>query len=111
MMGVGCIPWSPLCRGYLARPWDAKLTTRGETDIGYKSRGFHKPDDGIRIVNERVQEIAKKRGVSMAQVALAWSLACPFVHSPIVGTTSLKNLEDLIGELLQRPEVLYSKKG
>ena len=49
-------------------------------------------------VNFRVEEIAKKRGVSMAQIALAWTLSKDFVSAPIVGTTSLKNLEDLIGK-------------
>jgi len=46
----------------------------------------------------RIEEIAKKRGISMAQVALAWSLSKDFISAPIVGTTSLQNLEDLIGK-------------
>jgi predicted oxidoreductase len=46
----------------------------------------------------RIEEIAKRRGISMAQVALAWSLSKDFVTAPIVGTTSLKNFEDLISE-------------
>lgn len=45
----------------------------------------------------RVEEIAKKKGVTMAQIALAWSLAFPGVTAPIVGTTSLTNLKELIG--------------
>lgn len=97
MMGVGCIPWSPLCRGYLARPWKVSLsTTRAESDVGYKSRGFHEPSGALKAINERTEEIAKKRGVSMAQVALAWSLANDFVTAPIVGSTSLERLAELI---------------
>lgn len=46
----------------------------------------------------RVEEIAKKKGVSMAQIAIAWNLAKPGVTAPIVGTTSLANLEDILGE-------------
>jgi aryl-alcohol dehydrogenase-like predicted oxidoreductase len=52
-------------------------------------------DTTTPIVN-KVQEIAEKRGISMAQVALAWSLSKPFVSAPIVGTTSLDKLSDLI---------------
>jgi Aldo/keto reductase family len=48
-------------------------------------------------INKAVEEIAKKRGISMAQVALAWSLSNSFVSAPIVGTTSLANLQDVIG--------------
>ena len=50
------------------------------------------------VVSCSVEEIAKKRGISMAQVAIAWSLNFPGVSAPIVGTTSLENLQDLIGE-------------
>lgn len=44
----------------------------------------------------RVSQIAKKRGVSMAQVALAWSLSKPFISAPIIGTTSLEKMKDLV---------------
>ncbi|KIO33907.1 hypothetical protein M407DRAFT_227034 [Tulasnella calospora MUT 4182] len=75
-MGVGMIPWSPLARGFLTRPIETE-TTRGSSDI--------------------VAEIAKRRGISMAQVALAWSLSKPFMTAPIVGTTSLEKLKDIVG--------------
>ncbi|GJJ08942.1 hypothetical protein Clacol_003162 [Clathrus columnatus] len=87
--GVGCIPWSPLARGLLTRPF-SEQTKRGETDP--------------------VQEIAKKRGLTMAQVALAWCYAKPGMTAPIVGTTSLKNLEELIAAVnitLTNEEVKY----
>ena len=51
---------------------------------------------------KRVEEVAKKRGISMAQVALAWVIAKPGVTAPIVGTRSLENLKDLIGGFSMR---------
>lgn len=54
---------------------------------------------GISDRLRSVEEIAKKKGISMAQVAIAWSLSKPGVTAPIVGTTSLDNLKDIIGEI------------
>ncbi|KAL7418666.1 hypothetical protein Q5752_006349 [Cryptotrichosporon argae] len=99
LFGVGMIPWSPLCRGFLARPWDAEETVRVKTDANYKGRGTHLPDEARKTINERVQELAKKRGLSMSQIALAWVLACDFVTAPIIGSTSLDNLKELLGAL------------
>lgn len=53
--------------------------------------------EGNKMVNRRVQELAKRTSHTMAQIALAWVMAKDPVAAPIVGTTSLKNLEDLIG--------------
>lgn len=94
---MGCIPWSPLARGFLARPVDEK-TKRSTSDRQWSARGLDKPAPETVEINERVQKLAKEKGVSMAQIALAWSLANDFISAPIVGTTSLKNLEDLIGK-------------
>ncbi|KAF7782976.1 hypothetical protein Agabi119p4_2352 [Agaricus bisporus var. burnettii] len=92
--GVGSIPWSPLGRGLLTRPLaQTKETTRGQTDgmlPGYTGR------EGTNEIVNRVEEVAKKRGISMAQVAVAWTLSKEVVSAPIVGTTSVKNLEDII---------------
>ncbi|KAL1405456.1 hypothetical protein Q8F55_009088 [Vanrija albida] len=96
LFGTGMIPWSPLMRGFLARPWAAEETTRARTDAMYKARGVHTPDASRKAVNEAVERIAAARGVSMAQVALAWSLANEFVTAPIVGSTSLEKLAELI---------------
>jgi aryl-alcohol dehydrogenase-like predicted oxidoreductase len=52
--------------------------------------------ESSKAVIDKVAEIAKAKGISMAQVALAWSLSKPFITAPIVGTTSLDKLEDLI---------------
>ena len=89
--GVGVIPWSPLARGRLTRPWDT-TTARAETD---EFGGSLYRDEDAAIV-ERVLEIAERRKVSAAQVALAWVLAQPTVTSPIVGVTKAEHLDDAI---------------
>lgn len=91
--GVGSIPWSPLARGYLARPHDEiESTRRGKTD---RFAGRHPYfEGGGHEINERVQEIASEKGVSMAQVALAWLLCQDGVDAPIVGTTDTEHLEE-----------------
>jgi aryl-alcohol dehydrogenase-like predicted oxidoreductase len=68
---------------------------------GYKSRGLAEPHKSQQKLNERVEELAKKKGISMAQLALAWSLANEFITAPIVGTTNLDSLKELIGELFK----------
>ncbi|CUA72014.1 Versiconal hemiacetal acetate reductase [Rhizoctonia solani] len=93
MFGVGMIPWSPLARGLLTRPFN-ETTLRSETDPVIKAIEKVKEANKTIIVN--VESIAKARGISMAQVAVAWSLARDGVSAPIIGTTNLKNLEDII---------------
>jgi aryl-alcohol dehydrogenase-like predicted oxidoreductase len=92
--GIGVIPWSPLARGRLTRDWDEK-TARSETDEAGK-RLYARTGNTDREVVERVAEIAAKRGVSRAQIALAWVLAKPMVTAPIVGATKLQHLEDAL---------------
>ncbi|KAG5642117.1 hypothetical protein DXG03_003588 [Asterophora parasitica] len=93
LFGVGSIPWSPLARGLLTRPLSDQ-TTRGSTDFFI---GKYSEAEGTPEILKRVEEVAKKKNISMAQVAVAWSLAKEGVTAPIVGTTSLKNLEDILG--------------
>jgi aryl-alcohol dehydrogenase-like predicted oxidoreductase len=89
--GVGVIPWSPLARGRLTRPWDTS-TTRTESDRFGES--LYKDEDAAIVA--KVLEIAERRGVSAAQVALGWVMAQPSVTSPIVGVTRPEHLEDAI---------------
>ncbi|KAF4610161.1 hypothetical protein D9613_010208 [Agrocybe pediades] len=92
--GVGSIPWSPLGRGTLTRPNSKQNdTVRGKSD-DYKS--IYSAKETANIV-DAVEKIAKEKGVSMAQVALAWVMSKEGVSAPIVGTTSLENLYDLLG--------------
>lgn len=95
--GVGLIPWSPLARGRLARPW-GEVTSRTETD----EFGKHLYDAGGEAnqqINAEVEAIARARGVKMAQVALAWVLQKQPVAAPIVGATKLDHLTDAVGAL------------
>ncbi|MHB1930588.1 MAG: aldo/keto reductase, partial [Acidimicrobiales bacterium] len=88
-LGVGLIPWSPLARGRLTRPWDA-TSARSETDeFGRTLYG-----EGDRAVVEAVAAVASARGVPMAQVALAWLLGRPGVAAPIIGATKPQHLDD-----------------
>ncbi|WP_042381849.1 aldo/keto reductase [Streptacidiphilus melanogenes] len=89
--GVGSIPWSPLARGRLTRPWDASTARSGTDEFG---KSLYLESD--RVIVERVQEVAGKRGVSAGQVALAWILRNPVVSAPIVGATGLPHLKDAI---------------
>jgi len=89
--GVGVIPWSPLARGRLTRDWDAS-TTRAETD----EFGAMLYRDEDKAIVEKVAEVATRRGVARAQVALAWLLAQPAVTSPIVGVTKPQHLADAV---------------
>jgi aryl-alcohol dehydrogenase-like predicted oxidoreductase len=89
--GVGVIPWSPLARGRLTRDWDAS-TARTETDEFGAS--LYRDED--KSVVDKVAEVATRRGVPRAQVALAWLLAQPAVTAPIVGVTKPQHLADAV---------------
>jgi aryl-alcohol dehydrogenase-like predicted oxidoreductase len=93
--GVAVLPWSPLARGYLARPHEEfDATVRGETDNYARQHPYF--EGGGREINERVQELAAEKDVKMAQVALSWLLHKEWVDAPIVGTTSVEHLEDAV---------------
>ncbi len=94
--GIGVIPWSPLARGRLARPWD-ETTPRSETDEF--GRLLYDTAPGDREIVERVGATARARGVSRAQVALAWVLSKPYVTAPIVGATKPLHLQDALAAL------------
>jgi len=96
--GIGVIPWSPLARGLLTRPRDkADATLRAKTDAF--GRSLYQRDDGDNAVIDRVTEIAGKRGVPNAQVALAWLLAQPGVTAPIIGASKAGHLDDAVKAL------------
>ena len=92
--GVGVIPWSPLARGRLTRDWDTE-TSRTETD---EFGGTLYRDEDKAIVDQ-VATVADKRGVSRAQVALAWLLRNPAVTAPIVGMGKPEHLDDALTAL------------
>ncbi|NGY59859.1 aldo/keto reductase [Lentzea sp. NEAU-D13] len=92
--GVAVIPWSPLARGRLTRDWDA-VTARTETD----EFGSTLYTDSDRVIVEQVAAVAAARGVSRAQVALAWLHRNPVVTAPIVGVTKPAQLDDAVASL------------
>ena len=91
--GVGVIPWSPLARGKLTRDWDT-TTSRSETDEF--GRTLYDTTSSDREIVQRVAEVAAERGVSRAQVALAWMLSKPIISAPIVGATKMQHLDDAV---------------
>jgi aryl-alcohol dehydrogenase (NADP+) len=97
--GIGVIPWSPLARGFLAgnrRAVDFGDTVRAKTD-GYAKDLYYQASDFAVV--DRVTEIARRRGVPNAQVALAWVLAQPGITSPIIGASKMQHLEDALAAL------------
>jgi aryl-alcohol dehydrogenase-like predicted oxidoreductase len=95
--GIGVIPWSPQARGKLSRDWDY-TSIRTETDEAM-TRLFAKTQDADKKVVDRVAEVAKARGISRAQVALAWLLSKPVITAPIVGATKLHHLGDALASV------------
>lgn len=96
-IGVGVIPWSPLARGRLTRPWDER-SERSESDVFGKTL-YTAAVDADKAIVEAVARIAAGRGVNQAQVALAWVLAKSPVTAPIIGATKLSHLEDATAAL------------
>ena len=107
--GMGVIPWSPLARGRLARPWQSENTKRFDTDQFGKTL-YSKTEEADRRIVNRVTELSEKRGVQHAQLALAWMLSKPYVTSPIVGATKPHHLMDATAALSLRltPEEIAS---
>lgn len=97
--GIGLIPWSPLARGFLAGNRSKQNfgeTVRAKTDD--YAKGMYYRESDFTVV-DRVTGIAKERGVSNAQVALAWMLSKPEVSAPIVGASKMHHLDDAIKAL------------
>ncbi|KAF7375093.1 Aldo/keto reductase [Mycena sanguinolenta] len=99
--GVGSIPWSPLAQGLLTRPYrdrDAaeanSAQTQRQATADYLALGR-----GNRTVVQRVEEIAAKHGAIMAQISLAWVMSKDEVTAPVVGSSSIEKLKDLVGAL------------
>jgi aryl-alcohol dehydrogenase (NADP+) len=99
--GIGVLPWSPMARGFLTRrpvrnPAEDGSTTRARTDQ-FAHRWYGRENDFVLV--ERVAELAERRGVPMAQVALAWLLHQPSVTTPIVGASQPHHLDDALAAL------------
>lgn len=97
--GIGLIPWSPLARGFLSgnrRKGDWGDTKRSKSD-SYGQAMYYRDEDFT--VAERVAEVAKERGVTSSQVALAWMLNKPHISAPIIGATKMEHLDQAIAAL------------
>ena len=92
-MGVATTPWSPLARGLLARAPNAAPTRRSETDTLTKGLYGHTVDADAPVL-AALDEVAQRRGLRHAQVALAWLLQRPSVVAPILGATKTEHLDD-----------------
>lgn len=93
--GVGLIPWSPIARGALSRPFNERSTTREKSDKMLNAMIRGKETDIDKRVIGRVEEIAKKKGVSMATIAIAWCLSKDKVN-PIVGLSSKERIDQAV---------------
>lgn len=93
--GVGLIPWSPIARGALTRPFNSRNTTREKSDrmLNAMIRGTETEIDKATI--DRVEELAKKKGVSMATLAIAWCLSKQAVN-PIIGLSSKERIDQAV---------------
>ncbi|CAO2655796.1 Nn.00g045990.m01.CDS01 [Neocucurbitaria sp. VM-36] len=92
--GVGLIPWSPIARGVLTRPWSDRSSKRAETDKFADALVYQREDAIDKKIIERVEEVAKKHNVSMACIATSWCIkkgVCP-----IIGISSKERIEEAV---------------
>lgn len=97
--GIGIIPWSPMARGFFAgnrKRGGGGETTRAQSDPFANELYFRTEDFDVA---DRVAEVAQERGVTGSQIALAWILSKPYVHSPIIGATKMDHLDQAIAAL------------
>jgi aryl-alcohol dehydrogenase-like predicted oxidoreductase len=116
--GVGVLPWSPLARGKVTRPWgESGSGSRAGTDEFSKTL-YKQDEESNKAIVDTVAEIANARNVPMAQVALAWVVGKSAVTAPIVGATKEHHIDDAVAALdlelgedeVHRLEVAYSPR-
>lgn len=117
---IAVVPWSPLAGGRCTRPWGTQTTRSKIDDVSPMVWGA--TDNQDKKVVDTLEKVAKEHGISMAQEALAWILSKPYVTAPIVGSTSVKHLEEAVAALdvkltedeiktLEAPYVPHVKTG
>jgi aryl-alcohol dehydrogenase-like predicted oxidoreductase len=97
--GIGVIPWSPLARGRLTRPWSEKDATKRAAGDEFGNKMYAQTEKADRLVVDRVNEVAVARGVPSAQIALAWMLSKSYITSPIIGATKPNHLTDAVAAI------------
>lgn len=105
--GIGIIPWSPVARGKLARPWGSGKTKREETDA-YMGALIDRENEVDKTIVDRVEEIAQRKGVGMAAIATAWALSKG--ANPIVGLNTKDRIDQAVVAIsvkLSDAEVTY----
>lgn len=92
--GVGLVPWSPLARGVLCRPWSERETKREKSDNFLKNLIRTRENEVDKAIIDRLEEVAKKAGKSMACIATAWSIhkGC----NPIIGMASKERIDEAV---------------
>ncbi|MDU4352951.1 aldo/keto reductase [Phytobacter diazotrophicus] len=102
--GVAVIPWSPLARGRLTRPWGETTARIVSDEVGKKL--YNKSDENDAQIAERLGSIAEETSATRAQVALAWLLSKPGIAAPIIGASREEQLEELLQavDLTLKPE-------
>jgi aryl-alcohol dehydrogenase-like predicted oxidoreductase len=115
--GVGLIPWSPIARGALARPFDDRTTTREKSDRMLNAMIRGKETETDKRIIGRVEEIAKKYGVSMTMIATAWCLSKEKVN-PIIGLNSKERIDQAVESVkfaregkLTKEDIEYLEEG
>ena len=102
--GVAVIPWSPLARGRLTRPW-GETTARLVSDEGGRNL-YKESDENDAQIAERLTGVSEELGATRAQVALAWLLSKPGIAAPIIGTSREEQLDELLNavDITLKPE-------
>ena len=95
--GVGVIPWSPLARGRLTRPWNAETERMRTDDFG--TNMYAGTIEADRLVVEALHKVAAARGLPPAQIAMAWLLGAQAISAPIVGASKAAHLDDAVAAL------------
>ncbi len=95
--GIGIIPWSPLARGRLTRPW--KTETERATSDEFGNKLYSHTEDADHQVVDALGRLSESRKIPRAQLALAWLLRQPGVTAPIIGATKMQHLEDAVAAL------------
>jgi len=91
---IAVLPWSPLARGKLTRPW-GETTARSSSDKVMESL-YANTEENDAAIAQRLAQVAEDKGVSRAQVALAWLLSKPAVTAPIIGASRAEQFDDLV---------------
>lgn len=115
--GVGLIPWSPIARGALSRPFDDRSTVREKSDKSLNAMIRGKETGIDKRVVGRVEELAKKHDVSMATIATAWCLSKDKVN-PIIGLSSKERIDQAVASVqfaasgkLSKEDIAYLEEG